>query len=86
MRGLLAAGWWPRDLIGSNLELVLTGSMMLIAVAYLWPALRRVYGVGHGRAGLTGTVLALLFFPMIFVYRYLLFWITWLVARPQIPS
>ena len=59
----------------------LTGTLALMAVGmlYLVPAVRRVYGAGWLDAALFSLGLSFLFFPVVILYRYLLFWVTWLV-------
>ncbi len=61
-------------------ELNLTFIMFAISVAFLWPAIRRVFGVGNLGAMGTASIFGLFFFPMVFFYRYLLFWLVWLVV------
>ena len=69
-----ALGWKDRSLFS---ETMLTFSMLLIAMIYLQPAFRRVFGRGAwGSLGLA-FVVGLLLFPIIITYRYGLFWITW---------
>lgn len=76
----LAAG--PRAVARAEagFELFSLLAVLLLALAWLVPGLRRVFGFGRGRAWGAGLLLALLIFPLIFVYRFLLFWAAWLLV------
>ncbi len=77
IKAIEAAGGDPSSYFN---ELTLTSAMLLLTIVYLQPAIRRVYGLGMWLATLSAFTLGVLFFPMIFFYRYLLFWATWLLV------
>lgn len=72
----------PRAAGPDPARIELIGSLLMLGVAMLWlvPAWRRVFGHGWLRSAASGLALALLLFPSIFLYRYLLFWATWLTV------
>jgi hypothetical protein len=58
-------------------ESILILMMLGLAVGYLAPAARRVFDVGRFRATVTAVALGLIFFPVVFFYRFTLFWLAW---------
>ncbi|HHI80181.1 MAG TPA: DUF3667 domain-containing protein [Planctomycetes bacterium] len=69
-----AMGWKAGSLFN---EVVLSSSMLMIAMFYLQPAFRRVFGGGFWRSLGMAFVIGLLLFPIIITYRYGLFLVTW---------
>ncbi len=54
--------------------------MLLIAMSYLQPAIRRVFQKGAWSALGLALVLGLLLFPILITYRFGLFWVTWVLV------
>jgi len=76
----MAAVKWDLDFTFVFSEVSLGLLSILVNVLYLLPAIRRVYGRGLPAAATQALLLAVLFFPVVFLYRFILFWITWLVV------
>jgi len=70
---LLAFGLPPT---GPSLDEVISFSILAVLGAYLFPALRRVYGDTLVGAGARTLALVVLFYPLVLAYRFLLFFIT----------
>ncbi len=64
-------------LMGERQLILLT---LALSSIYLALSIRRVYGRGRVASAVQGVLLAFLVFPVIFLYRFLLFWIVWLLV------
>jgi len=76
----LAAVKWKLDVAFLFSEAFMDLLTTLVFVLYLVPAIRRVYGRGLPAALAQALLLAVAFFPVVFLYRFSLFWITWLLV------
>lgn len=72
---LPAAAWWMED------EILLTLVVLVVFAAWLMPAFRRAYGTTRTGAVVRGVVAALALFPLIMIYRAILFFVVYHAVR-----